>query len=163
MRRLKLLIKDIYKKEYECKKCKVKIFYGKVATPEGKLVTKDGNAPNGKFGKDSNVLSAAVNADGTLHPCYADYVKRDYQDMAEEPSTETISEPYNPRVVGGEPVDEELRAFENTVNKAYTKLNEMARRYCGNAADEREIRICTMGLMHDFFSHRVSNALMEHV
>jgi len=88
-----MLIKDVYKKEYICKKCNAKIFYGKVATSNGQLVTKDGNAPNGKFGKDSNVLSAAVSEDKvTLHPCYADFVKRDYQDMAvEEPTTAVIT------------------------------------------------------------------------
>jgi len=158
-----MLIKDIYKKEYECKKCHVKIFYGKVATSDGKLVTKDGNAPNGKFGKDSNVLSAAVNKNGDLHPCYADYVKRDYQDMAIESPTTATAEPYKPTSVGGSFLDEELRNFEVDVNKAYTKLNEMARRYCGSAADEREVRICTMGLMHDFFQNRCASSLLEQV
>ena len=48
---------DIYtKKEYTCKKCDGQVYYGKVTDESGKIVTKDGAWPNGKFGKESNVL-----------------------------------------------------------------------------------------------------------
>lgn len=54
---------DVYtKKEYKCPKCKEPIYYAKVANDSGVLYTTDGNTPNGKFGKDSNVLTCQVDA-----------------------------------------------------------------------------------------------------
>ena len=69
---------DVYtKKEYMCKKCNAVIFYGKITDDSGKLITEDGQTPNGKFGRDSNVLSGAVdaNAQTTLHECSKHYVE----------------------------------------------------------------------------------------
>lgn len=70
-------IVDVYtKKEYECKKCKAKIYYAKIANDNGELYTSDGQQPNGKFGKDSNVISGAVDAtvQDRLHSCSEKYV-----------------------------------------------------------------------------------------
>jgi hypothetical protein len=70
-------ILEVYtKKEYECKKCKAKIYYGKIADDEGRLYTTDGQPPNGKFGKESNVISGAVDAlvQDRLHKCTEKFV-----------------------------------------------------------------------------------------
>ena len=58
-------------KEYECKKCHKNTKFAKFYDDkEGKLLTVDGKEPNGKFGKETNVFSARVNLDKTIHPCY---------------------------------------------------------------------------------------------
>lgn len=66
-------ITDVYtKKEYDCpKKCGEKVYYAKLSDDTGKYVTTDGLSPNGKYGKDSNVLSGAVdiNVKDRLHRC----------------------------------------------------------------------------------------------
>jgi hypothetical protein len=70
-------ILDVYtKKEYECKKCHAPVYYAKIADDNGKLYTTDGQEPNGKFGKDSNVISGAVDAlvQDRLHKCSEKYV-----------------------------------------------------------------------------------------
>lgn len=69
-------IAEVYtKKEYECK-CGSKIYYAKIADESGKLYTTDGNEPNGKFGKESNVLSGAVDTlvKDRLHSCTQRFV-----------------------------------------------------------------------------------------
>ena len=69
---------DVYtKKEYQCKKCNLPIFYGKITDDSGNMYTDDGQAPNGKFGRDSNVISGAVDitSQGTLHACSKHYVE----------------------------------------------------------------------------------------
>ena len=48
------------KKEYTCKKCEGQVYYGQITDDAGKTITTDGSTPNGKFGKESNVLSGAV-------------------------------------------------------------------------------------------------------
>jgi len=70
-------ILDVYtKKEYECKKCNGAIYYAKIADDSGKLYTTDGQPPNGKFGKESNVVSGAVDAlvQDRLHKCTEKFV-----------------------------------------------------------------------------------------
>lgn len=64
------------KKEYKCSKCSAVIFYGKITDDQGNLYTTDGHQPNGKFGKESNIVSGAVDA-GTskLHGCTKHYVE----------------------------------------------------------------------------------------
>ena len=59
-------------KEYECKKCNSKIKYAKFFGSDGKIITKDGLEPDGKFGKDTNVFTTSVfpNSDHSLHKCY---------------------------------------------------------------------------------------------
>jgi len=77
-------IVDVYtKKEYECKKCKAKVYYGKIADDNGKFYTKDGQEPNGKFGKDSNVISGAVDVfvQDRLHKCSEKYVLKEIENI----------------------------------------------------------------------------------
>ena len=59
-------------KEYECKKCNSKIKYAKFFGSDGKIITKDGLDPDGKFGKDTNVFTTSVfpNSERSLHKCY---------------------------------------------------------------------------------------------
>lgn len=70
-------IEDIYtKREYKCKKCNSGIYYGKVMKDDGTYYTKDGQPPNGKFGKESNVLSCQVDAlnKDQIHKCNYKFV-----------------------------------------------------------------------------------------
>lgn len=137
-------IVEIYKKEYKCSKCGSSVQYGKVTDDSGNIITKDGSSPNGKFGKESNVLSAAVNAGTeTLHPCYGDLVKRDFDQYAapqveskwETPKTDTIGE------------------FTTVANEAYLRLSVLAAKLNGGNATAKENHITTMALMHDYFSY----------
>lgn len=67
-----MIISDVYtKKEYKCAKCMDSIYYAKISDDTGKYVTTDGLLPNGKYGKESNVLSGAVdiNVQDRLHRC----------------------------------------------------------------------------------------------
>ena len=54
-------VTNVYtKKEYTCQKCKNQIYYGQITDDAGKIITKDGSKPNGKYGKESNILSGSV-------------------------------------------------------------------------------------------------------
>jgi hypothetical protein len=144
---------DIYtKKEYTCKKCNGQVYYGKVTSPEGKLITKDGNQPNGKFGKESNVLSAAVDVNNKekFHGCYLSLVERQYDEAQGLKQTTT-----NTNIFTTSPDDE----FEIIANKAYYKLNILASKFCGAEATVKDKHITTMGLMHDYFSFRASKGI----
>ncbi len=71
-------IADVYtKKEYECKKCNSKIYYAKITDDSGNIYTVDGLMPNGKYGRESNVISGAVdvNVKDRLHECTKHYVE----------------------------------------------------------------------------------------
>lgn len=136
---------EIYKKEYKCSKCGSGVQYGKVTDESGKIITKDGNSPNGKFGKESNVLSAAVNV-GTdsLHLCYADLVKRDFDQYATTPQVESKWETTKTDVIG---------KFVDEANEAYLRLSVLAAKLNGGNATAKENHITTMALMHDYFSY----------
>ncbi len=60
------------KTEYECKKCNKKIKYAKFFGPNNKILTIDGEEPNGLYGKQTNVFTTSVllDHDHTLHICY---------------------------------------------------------------------------------------------
>jgi len=69
---------DVYtKKEYTCKKCNAKIYYGKITDDAGNIYTTDGQMPNGKYGKETNVLSGAVDAlvKDNFHKCSLPYIE----------------------------------------------------------------------------------------
>ena len=86
-------IAEVYtKKEYECKKCNGKIYYAKIADETGKLITTDGMEPHGRYGKDSNVLSGAVDAlvKDRLHDCTKHFVEEAVQKL-EKPNTQKFS------------------------------------------------------------------------
>ena len=64
------------KKAYTCKTCNQEIYYGKITDDDGNLYTIDGQMPNGKWGKDSNVITGAVDAlvKDRLHKCSKHFV-----------------------------------------------------------------------------------------
>ena len=71
-------VTDVYtKKSYTCKTCNQEILYGKITDDNGVLYTTDGRPPNGKFGKESNVVSGAVDSavKDRLHSCTKHYVE----------------------------------------------------------------------------------------
>ena len=145
-------IVEIYAKEYTCSKCDKAVNYGKVADDKGTLITKDKKAPNGKYGKESNVLSAAVDAGTTnLHPCYASNVVRDFDELT---ATKKPSEPLPQMTVQNVSADTEanLKEFDNEVRCAYVKLHGLAKQLAPEGSLDREIHISTMGLMHDYFN-----------
>ena len=78
-------ILDIYtKKEYDCpKKCGDKVYYAKIADESGAYVTLDGLQPNGKYGKESNVLSGAVdvNFKDRIHKCVQSELEEKYNKL----------------------------------------------------------------------------------
>ena len=83
---MKYQIADVFtKKEYECAKCKGKIYYAKLADESGKLITTDGLEPNGRYGKDSNVLSGAVDVlvKDRFHACLKHYIDEAIQKLNE--------------------------------------------------------------------------------
>lgn len=88
-------ILDAYtKKEYDCpKKCGSKVYYAKIADDSGKLVTLDGDEPNGKYGKDSNVLSGAVdvNVKDRIHSCIKADLEAKYSKLVDKPVAGTTT------------------------------------------------------------------------
>ena len=67
-------------KTYECKKCHKNIKYAKFYDDKGLIITVDGEQPNGKgmektpdgkWVNFSNVFTAPVNLDQTIHDCYS--------------------------------------------------------------------------------------------
>jgi hypothetical protein len=147
---------DIYtKKEYTCKKCNGQVYYGKVTASDGTLVTKDGQNPNGKFGKESNVLSAAVDVNNKekFHECYSSNVEKQYneamklkQPLVQQDTTNSFTT---------NPGDE----FDVIANRAYQKLYILASKFCGADATAKDKHITTMGLMHDYFQFRTSKGI----
>ena len=85
-------IVDVYtKKEYKCKVCQKPIHYGKIAKENGELYTTDGHQPNGKFGKESNVLTGAVDAlvKDRLHACSKDSALKQIDALNEGKTSQT--------------------------------------------------------------------------
>ncbi len=145
---------DIYDKEYKCSKCGDPVNYGKVADSKDNYITKDRKPNNKKYGKESNVLSAAVDAGSTtLHKCYADLVERDYRELTSTPEPkEAALKPGELNVKIDPKNKESLDEFEKVVNDAYLRLHQIATRFAPEGAITREIHISTMGLMHNYFS-----------
>ena len=84
-------VTDVYtKKEYTCKKCGQSVYYGKITDDDGNFYTIDGLMPNGKFGKESNVISGAVDVlvKDRLHACSKHFVEQAVA-KAPAPNTET--------------------------------------------------------------------------
>jgi len=73
------------KKEYKCPKCKKEIRYAKFFGSDGKILTTDGEEPNGKFGRDSNTGWPA-NLDKTMHECHGQNVIPDSNTILSSPT-----------------------------------------------------------------------------
>ena len=147
---------DIYtKKEYTCKKCGTQVYYGKVTRDDGTICTKDGQNPNGKFGKESNVLSAAVDVNNKekFHECYLPLIEKQYNE-----SNRLKAPLKQPDIIDNfstNPDDE----FEIIANRAYQKLYILASKFCGEGSNVKDKHITTMGLMHDYFQFRTSKGI----
>ena len=146
---------DIYGKEYKCSKCGEQINYGGVEGPDGKTVTKDGRPFNGKFGKDSNKLSCAVDA-GTIeiHGCYAALVQKDYDALIVNIPSKVTQVPDTGNFTTN-PVSE----FEILWNSAYQGLSGLAAKVCEEGATARDKHITLCGILHDYFQFRTSKGL----
>lgn len=150
-------IADVYtKKSYTCKKCDGQVYYAKVTDDQGKIVTEDGKLPNGKFGKESNVLSGAVDANDKtkFHECYLSNLQKKYQDAIGLTKEEipNLKMPTFQDGLVGKPDD----VFEELANNAYLKLSILASKFCGAGATAKEVHITTMGLMHDYFQWKTT-------
>jgi len=149
---------DVYtKKSYTCRKCGVETVYAKVADDSGKVYTTDGEKPNGKFGKESNILSVPVDQKdvSTIHGCAQDRVTasiREAEQVRDGGSAHNFSVEIN------EQLKAELDVFDKIVSNAYIKLYDIASRGNPNA-DHLSKHIGTMGLMHDYFTFRLTNKL----
>ena len=148
---------DIYGKEYKCSKCGEQINYGGVEGPDGKTVTKDGRPFNGKFGKDSNKLSCAVDAGTTtIHGCYGDLVQKDYDVLIENTPSKVSTQPLiDTHNYSTNPVGE----FEILWNKAYQGLSGLAAKVCEEGASTTQKHITLCGILHDYFQFRTSKGL----
>ncbi len=148
-------ILDVYtKKEYTCKKCNGQIYYAKLKAPDGTMVTKDGQQPNGKYGKESNTLSAAVDVNNKekFHECYKSFAEKAYAEAltkvgSPKPEVNNLRMPTFHNGV----VQSTTGEFEDIANDAYQRLFILASKFCGEGANVREKHITTMGLMHDYF------------
>jgi hypothetical protein len=122
-------ILDVYDKDYTCKSCSKTVQYGKVADSDGKLVTTDKKEPNKKYGKDSNVLSGAVDK-GTLnlHACYAKSVTDKYNTYTQPSIGETAinSKPGEPAEVKWYSELDQLTPQQSNLYHGYHDLNKIA-------------------------------------
>ena len=150
------------KKAYVCNTCSKEVYYAKVVEEDGTLLTKDGKAPNGKFGKDSNVLSCAVDINNkeNVHSCYYNKVVEDIA-AAKAKKGNPDAAPSNHNIVQYNLTDEvraELKEFDEMVSNAYIVLYDIAGR--GNpSGNHKDKHIGTMGLMHDYFTWKLIKAL----
>ena len=93
---------DVYtKKEYECKICKGKVYYAKVTNDKGELYTTDNLTPNGRYGKESNVLTCQVDTlvKDQVHKCQKNKINekiQELEDFKEKPSIQNAQT--NPNV-----------------------------------------------------------------
>ena len=138
---------NIYGKEYTCSKCNKKVNYGQCSEDGKTPVTKDKKPFNKKYGKESNVLSVAVNA-GTveIHPCYSALVVRDFDEITGVIKT---GHSLTDSIIHDDLYDD----FEDIVRQQYLKLNILSGKLCGEGATVKDKHITTMGLLHDYFSY----------
>ena len=156
-------ILDVYKKAYKCRECDADVYYAKVADDGGKIFTTDGKDPNGKYGRDSNCVSVQVDVskEDTIHKCFTIKAKQLVEEAEEKridpkskPKTEFANIKIKPEIA------ESLKEFDELVCNAYHVLYDIAGR--GRpGADSTSLHITTMGLMHDYFSFRLSKALTK--
>jgi hypothetical protein len=124
---------DVYtKKEYTCPVCNAAVYYAKIADNSGKLVTTDGQPPNGVYGKGNNVLSGAVDANvkDRLHNCTAEKTTKKYQELTQEPlanqaiNSPNYKPPVKPKVVWNASNGE--TAVQKLLKDGYKEINDLA-------------------------------------
>ena len=141
------------KKEYTCKKCDGQVYYGQITDDVGKTITKDGGVPNGKYGKESNILSGAVevNNKAKFHECYLSNLQKQYRDATElyqEERPIINNMPSTSKDIIGE--------FLVEANNFYQRGSPTAAKFCGAGATVKDVHITLMGMMHDFFLYKTS-------
>lgn len=131
-------ILDCYtKKEYDCpKKCGGKVYYAKIADDGGAYVTLDGLPPNGKYGKESNVLSGAVdvNFKDRLHRCTLGETEDKYWKILEGKKPKTVGvadvvavlEPKTHNIVKWPVIPEQFSDTQSELYHAYQDVNMIA-------------------------------------
>ena len=156
-------IESVYtKKEYVCNKCNQKIYYAKIADEAGDIVTKDGRKPNGKYGKESNTLSVAVNVSkkSEFHECYKEFAEKKYAEailLKGEP--EKIINNFSMPTFQNSKQGDDVEEFISVANNAYQKIYVLSSKLCGGGATAKDIHITTMGLIHDYFDFRSTRGL----
>ena len=156
-------IQSVYtKKEYVCNKCNQKIYYAKIADDSGDTVTKDGRKPNGKYGKESNTLSAAVNVSdrSKFHECYKNLVEKQYEEALQKKGTpeKEINNLNMPTFQNGK-VETDVGEFITIADNAYQKIFVLSSKLCEPGATVKDKHITTMGLLHDYFDFRSTRGL----
>lgn len=156
-------IQSVYtKKEYVCNKCNQKIYYAKIADELGDVVTKDGRKPNGKYGKESNTLSAAVGVEdkSKFHECYKSLVEKQYNEaLLKKGTPEKIINNLNMPTFKDGKVETDVGEFITIADNAYQKIFVLSSKLCEPGATVKDKHITTMGLLHDYFDFRSSRGL----
>ena len=147
---------EIYKKEYECSKCKAKINYGGASADGKEAITKDGQPFNKVFGKGSNKISVAVDAGTTTqHGCFAAMVKKDFD------AATNVVQVERPVVNGMPDVSKNIwtskdytTQFLEEWNDIYVRAQPLISKHCGEGASAKDKHIATCGLIHDYFNSK---------
>ena len=146
------------KKEYTCKKCEGQVYYGQITDDTGKTITTDGSTPNGKFGKESNVLSGAVDVkDRTkFHECYLSNLQQKFRDATNLYQEERPIINNMPDVAKGNlRVRTDYTAdFLDEWNNIYVRAQPLISKHCGADASVKDKHIATCGLIHDYFQNK---------
>tara|TARA_R110002051_G_scaffold70342_1_gene126427 strand:+ start:1102 stop:1569 length:468 start_codon:yes stop_codon:yes gene_type:complete len=145
------------KKEYTCKKCDGQVYYGQITDDEGKTITTDGSTPNGKFGKESNVLSGAVDANNKtkFHECYLSNLQQKFRDATNLYQEER---PVINNMPDVSKMDKGLVSdFLVEANDFYQRASPTASKFCGGGATAKDVHITLMGMMHDFFAYKIAH------
>jgi hypothetical protein len=156
-------IQSVYtKKEYVCNKCNQKIYYAKIADELGDVVTKDGRQPNGKYGKESNTLSAAVNVSdrNKFHECYKEFAEKQYNEaLLKKGTPEKVINNLNMPTFKDGKIETDVGEFITIADNAYQKIFILSSKLCESGATVKDKHITTMGLLHDYFDFRSSRGL----
>ena len=125
-------IVDIYTKtQYECSKCNAKVFYGKAYDElNRKYITKDGKDNNGKYGKESNVVSVQVDVlDGKIHPCSKTFIDNALSDALKysNPKSAEVSPAKTSDVVWSDIIKvKDFTPLQSKIYHKYQELNDLA-------------------------------------
>jgi len=152
-------VTNVYtKKQYICKKCNSEIFYGKVTDESGRIITKDGKVPNGKFGMESNVLSGAVNANDKtkFHECYLQKLEEQYREATSQPQQERPIINNMPDVSKDMYRAKDIESFLAEWNDIYMRSQPLISKVCGPEATATSKHIATCGLIHDYFQNKTA-------
>ena len=142
------------KKQYTCKKCDGQVYYGQITDDTGKTITTDGSTPNGRFGKESNVLSGAVDVkDKTkFHECYLSNLQQKFRDAT------NLYQEERPIINNMPGVDAELLSeFLIEANNFYQRASPTASKFCGSGATVKDVHITLMGMMHDYIAYKIAH------